>query len=418
MGILNFLNTIFQSTLMSYIPYYFINKNSESNKKIVYLKFILCNFSIFISIYSINLYIGNSVMCVFAMHLANIAIISIFYNKNKVNALCGYSMLHLILQLSALLFSLIYSGYLVNLEFVKNSNIFTLYFIYAPQYILSYIIFKFRYKLYNLFLKIIKRNHYFEIILLVSFACDYISSINWLIYGNDNGMFKNFFIFLIFSFIIATTIYLVQLKNKIYEIQILNSSINLKNNELRAIKHDYGSQISYLYGLCLMDKYERLEALLKEIIEKNNNIPGNIEFLSNSDTILSDIINPLIPSGINVIIDETYDICNIGVSEFDLHKIISNIVNNAVTAMNSKGIITIKVYRIFNYVYLKIQNTGPKIDSKIIDKIFNAGFTTKNSSDNGFGLAIIKDIVSKNNGSIEVKSNDEFTEFKIKFDLN
>ncbi|MEG1312012.1 MAG: histidine kinase, partial [Romboutsia sp.] len=101
-------------------------------------------------------------------------------------------------------------------------------------------------------MKIIKRNHYFEIILLVSFACDYISSINWLIYGNDNGMFKNFFIFLIFSFIIATTIYLVQLKNKIYEIQILNSSINLKNNELRAIKHDYGSQISYLYALHLM----------------------------------------------------------------------------------------------------------------------------------------------------------------------
>ncbi|WP_368076265.1 ATP-binding protein [uncultured Clostridium sp.] len=49
--------------------------------------------------------------------------------------------------------------------------------------------------------------------------------------------------------------------------------------------------------------------------------------------------------------------------------------------------------------------------------MFDTGFTTKENQnkENGFGLSITKEIIERNNGSISVKSNDSFTEFKIKF---
>ncbi|NGT62269.1 ATP-binding protein, partial [Clostridium perfringens] len=72
-------------------------------------------------------------------------------------------------------------------------------------------------------------------------------------------------------------------------------------------------------------------------------------------------------------------------------------------------------YYSFNYFVLKIQNNGPEIPDKILNKIFDSGFTTKENkeSNNGFGLAIVKELVESYNGKIQVSSTDEFTEFTI-----
>ncbi|NGT12625.1 ATP-binding protein, partial [Clostridium perfringens] len=60
-------------------------------------------------------------------------------------------------------------------------------------------------------------------------------------------------------------------------------------------------------------------------------------------------------------------------------------------------------------------NNGPEIPDKILNKIFDSGFTTKENkeSNNGFGLAIVKELVESYNGKIQVSSTDEFTEFTI-----
>ncbi|MFH5936774.1 ATP-binding protein, partial [Clostridium perfringens] len=75
----------------------------------------------------------------------------------------------------------------------------------------------------------------------------------------------------------------------------------------------------------------------------------------------------------------------------------------------------INTYYSFNYFVLKIQNNGPEIPDKILNKIFDSGFTTKENkeSNNGFGLAIVKELVESYNGKIQVSSTDEFTEFTI-----
>ena len=80
----------------------------------------------------------------------------------------------------------------------------------------------------------------------------------------------------------------------------------------------------------------------------------------------------------------------------------------------------IKSYYNINNIVISIQNNGPEIEENIIEKIFEQGFSTKDNKngDNGFGLYIVKEIIEKYNGSINVNSSKELTSFNIKLPLN
>ncbi len=71
------------------------------------------------------------------------------------------------------------------------------------------------------------------------------------------------------------------------------------------------------------------------------------------------------------------------------------------------------------YVKLMVSDTGPGIDSKIIDRIFDPYFTTKGvGKGSGMGLAVVHGIVKSHSGSIKVDSTlGKGTKFSILFPL-
>ena len=71
-----------------------------------------------------------------------------------------------------------------------------------------------------------------------------------------------------------TTLYFAAIERRAREIEKLNNALEGRIEELRKVKHDYGAQISYLYGLHLMKRYERAGELLKDIINGHNSING------------------------------------------------------------------------------------------------------------------------------------------------
>jgi signal transduction histidine kinase len=103
----------------------------------------------------------------------------------------------------------------------------------------------------------------------------------------------------------------------------------------------------------------------------------------------------------------------------EFYRIISNIVNNAIKAMNGKGIIIAKAYEYLGNVIVRIENNGPRILEQHLNDIFKVGFTTKENNDqsHGYGLSIVKDLVESHNGKIYAKSSDVVTEFKIVFPI-
>jgi signal transduction histidine kinase len=85
-----------------------------------------------------------------------------------------------------------------------------------------------------------------------------------------------------------------------------------------------------------------------------------------------------------------------------------------------KPMIKYKSYNSSTGIIIAISNNGPEIPQEIKDKIFEAGFSTKNNSsgDRGFGLSIVKDIMNRCTGCISITSNKNFTQFTFEIPLN
>jgi signal transduction histidine kinase len=98
----------------------------------------------------------------------------------------------------------------------------------------------------------------------------------------------------------------------------------------------------------------------------------------------------------------------------ELNQVWTNIVQNAIHAMNGKGKLTIKVFPEDTNLCVVIKDNGCGIPKQIIDRIFDPFFTTKDQGKGtGLGLGIAKGIIEKHNGKIVVESEIGNTTFKI-----
>ncbi|WP_195939925.1 sensor histidine kinase [Romboutsia sp. 1001713B170131_170501_G6] len=411
-------NSIIQSILISYFPYYCLKKEGLISKKDGTIKFILTAVVIFANITIVTKLIGGTSLSIIIMNILDMVIIACSYFNHYSKAITSYFIIYIIMQMSVIIAGNIHWSYTQDL--LNNTELSTILTMYLPIYAIEMLIFVFKNKIYSIY-KIFNRYKYcFEVGVFFVLSFDYILSLSLIIHGNDSVVFKNLIIISCVIFLISLFMYIISVNKKINEIEKLNIALSNKNNELKKIKHDYGSQISYINGLYIMEQYERLGELLKHIINGNNEVSGNIKIISNENSIITCIVNSFDFKDINIIVEEESDIQNLNISEYDLQKILSNIISNSITALGDNGLIIIKTYKIFNNIYISIKNNGPKIEEKIIDKIFDEGFTTKknmNKKENGFGLAIVKELVEKNKGKIYVDSNVDYTEFKILFSV-
>ena len=114
--------------------------------------------------------------------------------------------------------------------------------------------------------------------------------------------------------------------------------------------------------------------------------------------------------------------CMIELEKFD--RIIDNICMNAIKFTNSGGTIEIKTQKISDVVQIHIKDSGIGMDETMIKNLFEkfskAGRKgTSGEESTGLGLYIVKTLVEKIGGSVEVFSEvDKGTEFVIKLPLN
>lgn len=83
----------------------------------------------------------------------------------------------------------------------------------------------------------------------------------------------------------------------------------------------------------------------------------------------------------------------------------TNLIHNALQAMDHKGTLTISTEKYNDFAKITISDTGKGIPNDIIKKIFEPFFTTKPPGEGtGLGLDIVNKIIKNHNGSIDVKS--------------
>lgn len=91
----------------------------------------------------------------------------------------------------------------------------------------------------------------------------------------------------------------------------------------------------------------------------------------------------------------------------ELSQVWTNILMNAIHAVNNQGRIDIDVHQKEQYIVVNIKDYGTGIPQAIVKKIFNPFFTTKKAGEGtGLGLDIVKKIIDKHNGHITVESEE------------
>lgn len=415
MELINFINIILQSILFSYIPLYCVSGRKEMNRK----KILLITFLNFVIIHFIFSLSNGDVISIYLINFLQLFIFIILFKESKKVAILSFTIVNFIIGAVSFFSSIVFNLYIIEIIDYAYIDLFKIIVVYIPQLIIFILLIKFKNQIYYILRCLLAKKHSLLFVIVETLILDYIVSFAHIYSdANSSPILQNmvFMIFILNCSILIT--YLIKVVSQYSIIVEVNKKLNDKVIELQKIKHDYGSQISYLHGLCLMKRYEKLESLLKDIINGYNESNTGIEVLQ-EESYLTLLVKNLVDKSINLIIDENLDILDLDIDDLDASRIISNIVVNANTALRKNGNLIIKTKTNLNYGVISIKNDGPKIDSQIIDRIFEVKFSTKkeNIDECGYGLAIVKELIEKNNGNISVVSTNEYTEFIIKIPL-
>jgi signal transduction histidine kinase len=137
-----------------------------------------------------------------------------------------------------------------------------------------------------------------------------------------------------------------------------------------------------------------------------------------NDTLV--MLRSKLKAGVQVRREYAQDLPRIEAFGSELNQVWTNIIDNAIDAMEGQGEIVLRTYRQDDWVIVEIQDTGPGIPQDIQAKIFDPFFTTKPpGKGTGLGLSISHNIiVQKHKGKIAVYSKPGENCFEMKLPLN
>ena len=124
--------------------------------------------------------------------------------------------------------------------------------------------------------------------------------------------------------------------------------------------------------------------------------------------------------GVTVVKDFDPELPPIPAYAAELNQVWTNIIDNAIGAMDGSGTLTLRTKRDGAYAVVEIGDTGPGIPPEIRNRIFEPFFTTKPIGEGtGLGLDISwRIVVKKHHGDLRVDSQPGDTRFKIVLPLD
>jgi signal transduction histidine kinase len=98
----------------------------------------------------------------------------------------------------------------------------------------------------------------------------------------------------------------------------------------------------------------------------------------------------------------------------ELNQVWTNLIDNAIDAMQGAGRLTLRTKMQANRVWVEIEDNGPGIPSTVQSRLFDPFFTTKPvGKGSGLGLSISLQIIHKHGGDIQVFSTPGQTRFTV-----
>jgi len=139
----------------------------------------------------------------------------------------------------------------------------------------------------------------------------------------------------------------------------------------------------------------------------------NVDVVKSLETTLT-ILNHKLKRGVTV--RREYQPVPLLVNSFgsELNQVWTNLIDNAIDAMNGQGELRLRTYRDDGCVVIEIGDNGAGISPEVRAHIFEPFFTTKGVGEGtGLGLDTVQRIVRKHRGNIQVHSKPGDTRFQV-----
>ena len=207
-----------------------------------------------------------------------------------------------------------------------------------------------------------------------------------------------------------------QLKTPLTSIMIMLDNLkdnpNMDEDTKQKFIFEISKQVDWINWLVIsILKLSRLEANVVKFSDNKINVKKFI------DEIIDNLEIPIEIKNQKIIIEGNKDVSFIGDYKWQ-QEAITNIIKNAIEHNKENGKITIKYEENVLFTKITIIDEGQGIDKEDLKHIFERFYKAQNSSDNsvGIGLSLAKNIIEKNNGMINCKSEiGNGTEFIVKY---
>ena len=207
-----------------------------------------------------------------------------------------------------------------------------------------------------------------------------------------------------------------QLKTPLTSITIMLDNLkdnpNMEEKTKQKFIFEISKQVEWINWLVIsMLKLSKLDANVVQFYDEKINLKKFI------GEIIKNLEIPIEVKNQKIIIDGDSNVSFIGDYKWQ-QEAITNIIKNCIEHNANNGTIYINYEENSLFTKITIRDEGEGIPKEDLKHIFERFYKGKNSSENsvGIGLALAKNIIEKNNGMINCKSElDKGTEFVIKY---
>jgi signal transduction histidine kinase len=180
----------------------------------------------------------------------------------------------------------------------------------------------------------------------------------------------------------------------------------VETEQLMTEIEDSTTRISTLVGAA--KQYSQLDRAPHQVVDVHELLDSTLMMLGGK-----------IPPGITVVRDYDRGLPSIPAYAAELNQVWTNLIDNAVSAMNGTGTLTVRTGMEGDQVFVEFGDTGPGVPPEVRERIFEPFFTTKPVGEGtGLGLDISwRIVVNKHHGDLKVKSVPGDTRFRVRLPL-
>jgi signal transduction histidine kinase len=160
-------------------------------------------------------------------------------------------------------------------------------------------------------------------------------------------------------------------------------------------------------------RISHLVRAIKEYTFMDQAAVQNVDIVKSLENTLT-ILNHKLKHGVSVQRDYQQTPLLVNSYGSELNQVWTNLIDNAIDAMNGKGELRVRTYRDDSCAVVEIRDTGSGISPEVLPHIFEPFFTTKGVGEGtGLGLDSVQRIVKKHRGNIQVRSTPGNTCFQV-----